>query len=59
MEIWQASETLDEVAQKLGNTKTNCSSRAAQLRRKGVLLKKFREYARLDVNALNRLCEES
>ena len=39
--VWQESQTLDEVAEKTGLSKTSASTRAAGLRARGVELKLY------------------
>ena len=39
--VWQTSESVDEVAARLGLRKTSCQQKATQMRRKGVPLKKM------------------
>ena len=42
IQIWQSSQTLDEVVERTGMFKTSVNSRAYGYRRKGVPLKKFK-----------------
>jgi hypothetical protein len=57
VKIWQAAETLEEVAEKCGQTVVSCTSRAIRYRKLGVLLKKFEgaRRPRLDVAHLNEI----
>jgi hypothetical protein len=44
IEAWQDSDSIREVARKTGSTKQECGSMAAQLRKQGVELKRFRTH---------------
>lgn len=57
VQAWQTSESLDEVAKRLGLYRSLCYSRAAHYRRKGVALKEFPRKASLDWAGLQRLAE--
>ena len=54
--VWQQASSAIEVADKLGMSAGLASSKAAYLRRLGVPLKKFRSGARVDPEALKKLC---
>lgn len=57
---WQASETAQEVADRLGMPKSNVLSRAANYRKKGVVLKEMKRsnVRQIDVEQLNGVSEE-
>ena len=42
IEVWQTSNTLADVAVRVGSKKTACSVRASNLRNRGIPLKSFR-----------------
>ena len=57
VKVWQASASGAEVADKLDLTKQAVHQRAAMLRARGVKLKPMRGYQRINVEALNALCQ--
>ena len=58
VKIWQTADSLDRVAELLGQSTKAAYTRAYNLRLKGVRLKDFPKKRRIDVGKLNELIEE-
>lgn len=62
IKIWQGSRSLDEVAEKIGLNKLQCSGKAYKLRSKGVRLQRFKRgfcESTMNIEELNSLIEET
>lgn len=57
VKIWQTSNSVKEVAEKLGISEPTAWSRGNKLRKAGVPLKKFSRASTLDIDELKRLAE--
>lgn len=55
---WMNSESIDEVADKTGLQYSMISAKACNLRRKGVLLPKYRRAAEIDIDQLNKIIND-
>lgn len=60
VELWQTSESAEEAAERMGITKLRAQQRAADYRKMGVKLKKFKrkQITTIDVARLNKLIDE-